>query len=131
MTYPLPSDDDGLIRLEPGDPCSNADRHGRRRRGRAGAGPVGRHPRACIRWIIESTDKPLVIDADGLNALAGQTELLCRLNRPVVVTPHPGEFARLTGTDVRRVQADRIGHAARLAATRISSSSSSRAPARS
>src|SRR5271166_2695106 len=72
--------------------------------------------RGLIRWVIKSTEKPLVIDADGLNTLAVQPELLSGLTRAVVVTPHPGEFARLTGTDVAAVQADRIGNAARFAA---------------
>ena len=60
---------------------------------------------------------PTVLDADALNALAGQTELLRGLSRPVVLTPHPGEFARLTGTTIAEVQADRESQAAALAAT--------------
>jgi ADP-dependent NAD(P)H-hydrate dehydratase len=70
---------------------------------------------ALVRWLLETCDKPLVIDADGLNALSTQKELLSRLSGPVVLTPHPGEFARLMGTDVPQVQADREGNAARLA----------------
>jgi NAD(P)H-hydrate epimerase len=57
-----------------------------------------------------------VIDADGLNALVGQTELLAGLKRPAVVTPHPGEFARLTGFPVAAVQSERVARAAALAA---------------
>ena len=48
--------------------------------------------------------------------LADQTELLSAADRPVILTPHPGEFARLAGTSVRDVQADRNEQAARLAA---------------
>ena len=50
-----------------------------------------------------------------MNALVGQTELLAALKRPVVITPHPGEFARLSGMDVAEVQSDRISHAAAFA----------------
>ena len=69
-----------------------------------------------MRFLITATGKPLVIDADGLNALVGQTDLLSGLNHPVVLTPHPGEFARLTGATIAEVQADRVERAARLAA---------------
>ncbi len=65
--------------------------------------------------MIESLDLPTVLDADGLNALAGQTDLLRSIKRPVIVTPHPGEFARLTGMTIPQVQADREGHAVALA----------------
>ena len=57
-----------------------------------------------------------MIDADGLNALAGQTELLAGCTHPVILTPHPGEFARLIGKAVAAVQEDRVRHAAELAA---------------
>ena len=69
-----------------------------------------------LRFLLAETEKPLVIDADGLNALVGQTELLTGVTRPVILTPHPGEFARLTGTGAIEVQADRLGQAAKLAA---------------
>jgi NAD(P)H-hydrate epimerase len=116
MTYPLADDGEGMIRLEPSIPVlerliAPADV--------VAVGPgLGQSDdvRGLLRWVIESTDKPLVIDADGLNVLAAQPELLSRLARPVVLTPHPGEFARLVGTGVAEVQANRIENAARLAA---------------
>ena len=79
---------------------------------------LGQSPdsRKLIKFLIGETEKPLVIDADGLNALVGQTELLAGLKRPVVLTPHPGEFARLSGLPVATVQAERIVRAAALAA---------------
>ena len=72
--------------------------------------------RGLVKWLVESTDKPLVIDADGLNVLSGAMEILAGLSRPVILTPHPGEFARLAGIDVAAVQADRIERAVGLAA---------------
>jgi NAD(P)H-hydrate epimerase len=49
------------------------------------------------------------MDADGLNAFAGSTEKLNGSTRPLVVTPHPGEMARLAGISTKQVQHDRIG----------------------
>jgi len=65
-----------------------------------------------IRDIISRTSKPLVIDADGLNALAGKTEVLKATKGRAVLTPHPGEFSRLfpgepSGTDIERMRCAR------------------------
>lgn len=67
------------------------------------------------RIICESTI-PLVLDADALNAISGNTAILKNLSVNAVVTPHPGEMARLTGLSISDVQADRIGVAKRFAA---------------
>jgi len=56
-----------------------------------------------------------VIDADALNAFAGRTELLDGVGRAMVLTPHPGEMARLLGKSVKEVEADRINLARRFA----------------
>ncbi len=56
-----------------------------------------------------------MIDADGLNAFAGQPEALSARAAPTVLTPHPGELARLLGVEVGQILADRVG-AARQAA---------------
>ena len=57
--------------------------------------------------VLEQTDMPLVLDADALNVLAGRLDALRRHAGPIVVTPHPGEFARLLGCDIPTVQARR------------------------
>lgn len=57
--------------------------------------------------LLEQVARPVVLDADGLNALSRHTEILNRREAPTVLTPHPGEFARLTGLDTKAVQADR------------------------
>ena len=59
---------------------------------------------------IESLEA-VVLDADALNALAEEPEWWSRLALPRVLTPHPGEMARLTGTSVEAVQGDRLGAA--------------------
>ncbi len=73
--------------------------------------------RALVRWVLESVELPTVVDADGLNALEGQTGLLKNLTRPVILTPHPKEMSRLMGESVEAIQANREGHAACLASS--------------
>lgn len=50
-----------------------------------------------VRDVVPELDRPLVLDADGLNALGGYVKLLDGRTAPTVLTPHEGEFARLTG----------------------------------
>jgi len=64
-----------------------------------------------VRKVIELCRKPLVLDADALNAIAPDTEILSRLKCEAVITPHPAEMARLMGADTAGVQSDRIGAA--------------------
>ncbi len=54
---------------------------------------------------------PIVLDADGLNAFGGTPRRLRDVPGPLVITPHPGEMARLLGRDVQDVQGDRLGTA--------------------
>src|SRR6185503_4805876 len=58
----------------------------------------------------------LLLDADGLNCLAGRLDWLARRRGETILTPHPGEMARLVGGSTSDVQADRLGAARRLAA---------------
>ncbi len=67
------------------------------------------------RQLVARTKVPMVIDADALNAFAGCAERLSGEGRTIVLTPHPGEMARLTGLTVKQVEADRIGLARRFA----------------
>jgi len=50
-----------------------------------------------IGWLYQTFKQPAIIDADGLNALAQQSEVLSKAVGPRILTPHPGEFARLIG----------------------------------
>jgi ADP-dependent NAD(P)H-hydrate dehydratase / NAD(P)H-hydrate epimerase len=61
-----------------------------------------------LEGLIERCPKPLVIDADGLNALALDLKMLSRAQGPIILTPHPGEMARLTGLSVSDVQNNRL-----------------------
>jgi ADP-dependent NAD(P)H-hydrate dehydratase / NAD(P)H-hydrate epimerase len=67
------------------------------------------------RELVKKTAVPMVIDADALNAFAGETRLLNGAGRVMVLTPHPGEMARLAGLTVKEVEADRVGLARRFA----------------
>jgi NAD(P)H-hydrate epimerase len=62
-----------------------------------------------VRSFVADCSLPMVIDADALNAFEGRSELLNGSGRTLVLTPHPGEMARLTGLTVVAVEADRIG----------------------
>ncbi|MGI8914065.1 MAG: NAD(P)H-hydrate dehydratase [Chloroflexota bacterium] len=74
--------------------------------------------RALLQQLLaDHSSAQFVIDADALNALAQQQEWWRHMPPGCVLTPHPGEMGRLTGTDARSVQANRIG-IARTAAER-------------
>lgn len=70
---------------------------------------------AFARQVVEKTTVPVVVDADALNAFSGKTHLLNGKGRVMVLTPHPGEMARLAGLTVKEVEADRVGLARRFA----------------
>jgi NAD(P)H-hydrate epimerase len=82
---------------------------------------LGRGPAVAefVRTLIERSTVPLVLDADALTVLAEDPSVLVgREERDVIITPHPGEMARLTGASIDEVQANRIQVAAEFAATR-------------
>jgi hydroxyethylthiazole kinase-like uncharacterized protein yjeF len=73
---------------------------------------------AFVKELLERTETPLVLDADALNAFAQEpAALVGRDGRDVIITPHPGEMARLMGCTVDDVQADRSGIARHFAAS--------------
>ncbi len=114
MSFPLPETDAGTIapealnvllpRLEWADVVA------------VGCG-ISRNERTqtFVRQLVAQVDKPTVIDADGLIALAGHNEILRRRKSLTVLTPHPGEMAALLRTTTEAVQQDRIGVALRAA----------------
>ena len=68
------------------------------------------------RVVREVTEVPLVVDADGLNAFAKAPDSLQGEGRKLILTPHPGEMARLTGLTTKEVQARRVDVARQFAA---------------
>lgn len=77
---------------------------------------LSRDPAAVrlVRELVARLEIPFVLDADGLNAFEGRPALLARASAPRILTPHPGEAARLLGTTARDVQANREGAAREL-----------------
>jgi hydroxyethylthiazole kinase-like uncharacterized protein yjeF len=70
---------------------------------------TGQDVTALVEGLIERSESPLVLDADALNVLAADPRRLQGGgSRPIVITPHPGEMARLTGTSVEEVQSNRL-----------------------
>lgn len=67
-------------------------------------------------FVIKNAECPVIIDADGLNSLAGNINVLKESKKSVIVTPHPAEFSRMTGKPVDEIQSDRIGAAKTFAA---------------
>lgn len=73
---------------------------------------------AFVQGLVERAGVPLVVDADGLNAFAGEADrLLGRDGVDVIITPHPGELARLLNVSVEAVQHDRLNYARDFAAS--------------
>jgi ADP-dependent NAD(P)H-hydrate dehydratase / NAD(P)H-hydrate epimerase len=68
-----------------------------------------------VRTLVRSADVPVVLDADGLNAFEGKTDELSGTGRLLVITPHPGEMARLAGCSIADVQKDRLNTARNFA----------------
>lgn len=74
---------------------------------------------AFVQALVERAGVPLVLDADALNAFAGEPERLTgRDGVDVIITPHPGEMARLMNTTIEAVQHDRLRAAREFAAAR-------------
>jgi NAD(P)H-hydrate epimerase len=71
---------------------------------------ISRHPETSefVRTVVAKAKIPVVLDADGLNAFERRSEELPGRGRPLVITPHPGEMARLIGSTSAAVQRDRI-----------------------
>ena len=103
MPFPLPDDTEQLV--ERARSCDVV---------LAGPG-MGRSPQAqqLVFRLMEEVEGPLVLDADGLNALEGQTQRLRTRTGLTVLTPHDGEFARLAGCSLPLN--DRVEQAAQLA----------------
>ena len=68
-----------------------------------------------VRNVVSTKDLPIVLDADGLNAFGGRSNELSGKGRLLVITPHPGEMARLSGISTADVQKDRLGVARQFA----------------
>lgn len=71
--------------------------------------------RSILRALVKQSEKPLVIDADGINILSGHIDILELCTRPCVLTPHTGEMSRLCGISPAEVEKNRLEVASRFA----------------
>jgi len=75
----------------------------------------GQHAVELLEYLLKSSDCPVVVDADGLNALSKNLDLLHSARSQIILTPHEGEMARLCAANTDDVAKDREGFAARFA----------------
>ena len=114
MTEPLAETSDGTI-------AANArERLDALAKGKSvlAIGPgISRSPETSelVRAVVSECEVPVVLDADGLNAFEKRADELSGKGRVLVITPHPGEMARLVGCSTADVQKDRLGVARRFA----------------
>lgn len=114
MTEPLPETDSGTIATGAGVRIEEL----LKTMTVAAVGPgISRDPHTATlaRSLVVNQKVPLVLDADGLNAFEGRTSELNGRGRTLVITPHPGEMARLAGCSTADVQKDRLGIARKFA----------------
>ena len=114
MTLELPEERPGELAAEAGEVILGYARGRQALLLGPGMG-LGREAAAAIRRVVEAAELPLVLDADALTALAGRPELAKGRPGGVVLTPHPGEAARLLGLSPADIQADRLAAARTLA----------------
>ncbi|MBZ5682558.1 MAG: NAD(P)H-hydrate dehydratase [Acidobacteriia bacterium] len=114
MTEPLPETEEGTISTGAG---ARLDELAKGKTVLAIGPGISRHPEtaALVRTLVGKCQVPAVIDADGLNAFEGHVRELTGKGRSLIITPHPGEMARLVGCTTADVQKDRLGVARKFA----------------
>jgi NAD(P)H-hydrate epimerase len=115
MTAPLPSDAEGRIASSAREKLQELMKNAKA----VGCGPGlsrSAHLDELVAWLYTSVEQPAVFDADALNALAAQPDVLRKPGGPRVLTPHPGEFARLIGAKQIAARDEQEREAVRLAA---------------
>jgi NAD(P)H-hydrate epimerase len=108
MSEPLASTPDGTVAMKAHSKCERLEEN----KDVLALGPgLGLNPETqdFIRKVILQTELPIILDADGLNAFAGNADQLhSRKSKFLAITPHPGEMARLLMCSNKDVQADRV-----------------------
>ena len=69
-----------------------------------------------VRTLLEICEKPIILDADGINAICSDISIIKKVKAPLILTPHSGELARLMNTTADEIEKDRIGFATRFVA---------------
>lgn len=110
MTVPLPETEDGTLALGAEEEIKDLLEG----KSALAIGPglsTHRETVELVKRLVPTCEIPMVIDADGLNALSTDPQRLGSFQGETILTPHPGEMARLTGLQNSDVQRDRIGTA--------------------
>jgi NAD(P)H-hydrate epimerase len=109
MTEPLDETEAGTISLQSLESAGTASLVERKTVMAMGPG-ISRHRETSefVRAVVQQCDTPMVLDADALNAFEGSANNLKGRGRSLVITPHPGEMARLTGLNVSDIQSNRV-----------------------
>ena len=114
MTEPLPETDAGTISSRALEEIAGLSKN----KTVLAVGPgISRHPQTAelVRNLIARSETAMVLDADGLNAFENRAQEITGKGRTLVITPHPGEMARLVGSGIPEVQKDRLGVARKFA----------------
>jgi len=114
MTHPLPEKEKGIL----SDNCFNEIQTLLKGKQALALGPgLGsrKGTQKLVSKLIEKSDVPIIIDADAINCIAKNPEILKRKRVPAILTPHPGEMAGLCKMTTRDIQADRLGIASQFA----------------
>ena len=114
MTHPLPESDKGFL----SDNCFEEILSLLKDKQALALGPgIGTHEatKKLVHNLIEKSEVPMVIDADAINCIAQNTDILKMKKAPAILTPHPGEMARLCNMSIRDIQEDRISIASKFA----------------
>ena len=69
----------------------------------------------AVDFVLKNAKCPLIIDADGINVLSSHINILREFSSPIIITPHPGEMARIFGISAAEVEKNRIYYAKQLA----------------
>lgn len=104
---PLPADEEGRIAASASEELASALEKSTACLIGCGLGG-GEKIRDLVLAVLKKSEGPVVLDADGLNALAGHPELLLLAKSPAILTPHMGEMARLCGLPIEKIQDDRV-----------------------
>lgn len=75
----------------------------------------GKESKKLVLRTLEKSEKPIVIDADGINALQGNIDIISKIKAPLIMTPHPAEMARICDVSIQDIQSNRVGFAKKFA----------------
>ncbi len=107
LFLPLEYTDEGLISASSADAINNAMSKANTIVIGCGLG-VSKDTATVLAEVIRNAEVPIVIDADGINIISRNINVLKAAKVPIILTPHPGEMSRLSGMSVKQIQSDRI-----------------------